>query len=237
MERWPLAVLALLSLCVLCSAEDASKYIDSERAVDLLPFLRVMAHEGFATHAVFNYSARYHPERVMEAMRRPAPGGVTGFARDPHDVFAFLLKSEGQGWEELLQQIASVHALAWGHPIAVMISPSTTEDQISHLELLSHVTVHRAMVRHKRLFYLPPRGWGRPPALLVSGRCRGHAGPASARARGHHGRGGRRGPAAAVRQHAQLHPPRASPPSPARPPPPPPKNSPFRWRSPKGPLL
>ena len=158
MERWPLAVLALLSLCVLCSAEDASKYIDSERAVDLLPFLRVMAHEGFATHAVFNYSARYHPERVMEAMRRSISGFV-GFAHEPHDVFAFLLKSEGQGWEELLQQIASVHALAWGHPIAVMISPSTTEDQISHLELLSHVTVHRAMVRHKRLFYLPPGRW------------------------------------------------------------------------------
>src|SRR3989338_921371 len=90
---------------------DPSNYKDEQRAVDLLPFLRVLAH--------------------------------------------------GAAWEGLLLQIASVQAVAWALPV-VVAAHDVTDDQASHLSLLSFVSVHR--FHHQSVFSAPPLPPHPPPA-------------------------------------------------------------------------
>lgn len=170
MIRWWSVIIIIIgvvySSCVF--ADLATRYVDHERAVDLLPFMRVLGHEGFSVHAVLNYSASYHPERTAEVMRRLI-GNVVPNGHDK-SLFAFLLLVDGRDWVGLLQQIASVHALAWGHPIVAVFTTTMSDDHVNHLELLSHVSIHRfhsndisrelfSFTRSKTVLYLPYHRW------------------------------------------------------------------------------
>ena len=101
-------------------------------------------HEIFSLSSFFNHTSHQWPGLKDEIVHQ-----LTTLHRRSHHnptrPFAFLLVFHNECWENLLKQIASIHALAWMHPIQ-LFAVNAAQDHLDHLAMLSYVTTHNVKI-------------------------------------------------------------------------------------------